>query len=284
MASYINERYTQENEMKAHRLAKYFPILEGEEFKMLVEDIRKNGQLEPVVTYNGEILDGINRARACEVIGIEPKTEEYTGDDPLSYVVSINVRRRHMDTSQRAMLATEMLPEFTLQAKDRLSKTASVNAKAKRPEGSTGFVSTGGSVDPGLGWRGEHRARDDAARVFSVSAPTIQRAKRIQEQAPERVADIIAGRATVSQIDEELREAKAEKHREQAQEKETKTLPVQHPKAVKDYLVSCAVYRDSLELAIKCARADMFDPSAISIITTKHNAIRALMAEMEELV
>lgn len=41
--------------MKAHKLAKYFPILEGDEFKMLVEDIRKNGQLNPIVTYKGEI-------------------------------------------------------------------------------------------------------------------------------------------------------------------------------------------------------------------------------------
>lgn len=62
-------------------------------------------------------------------------TEEYNGDDPLSYVVSINIRRRHMDTSQRAMLATEMLPEFEAEAKERLRESARENAKAKRPEG-----------------------------------------------------------------------------------------------------------------------------------------------------
>ena len=123
--------------MEAHRLAKYFPLLEGDEFNLLVEDIRKNGQLEPIVTVDGEILDGLNRYRACQEIGIEPVTEEYTGDDPLGYVVSLNVRRRHMDTSQRAMLATEMLPEFEAQAAARKIETA----KGQRPNGSAAFVS-----------------------------------------------------------------------------------------------------------------------------------------------
>jgi len=163
-----------------------------------------------------------------------------------------------------------MLPEFEKEAKIRM------NTRGSSPSSH--------DEDLVINHQGYASSSVQAAKVFGVSGPTIQRAKRVHEQAPSRVADIIAGRATVGEVDEELREAKAEEHREQVREKETKTLPVQHPKAVKDYLVSCAVYRDSLELAIKCARADMFDPSAISIITTKHNAIRALMAEMEELV
>jgi hypothetical protein len=172
------------------------------------------------------------------------------------------------------MLATEMLPEFEKEAKARKEATR---------DKITGIFTPSPSKD-GNGKKRHNEATVEAGKIFNVSSPTIQRAKRIQQEAPERVNDIVSGRATVFQVDEELRETKAEKHREEVQEKETKTLPAQHPKAVKDYLVSCAVYRDSLELAIKCARADMFDPSAISIITTKHNAIRALMAEMEELV
>lgn len=263
--------------MKAHRLAKYFPILEGEEFQMLVEDIRKNGQLNPIVTYKGEILDGINRYRACEELGIDPLTEDYTGDDPLSYVVSINIRRRHMTESQRAALGTEMLPEFEAEAKER---------KATRDAVTGVFKPTSSKDEEGLifNHQGYASSSVQAAKVFGVSGPTMQRAKRAKEQAPERFKDIVSGKASVSEVDEELREAKAEARKTVEVEKEIKKLPTEHPKAVKDYLIACATYRDALELAIKAAKAMMFDPSAINMITTKHDMIRDLMNTMEELV
>ena len=187
--------------MEAHRLAKYFPLLEGDEFNLLVEDIRKNGQLEPIVTVDGEILDGLNRYRACQEIGIEPVTEEYTGDDPLGYVVSLNVRRRHMDTSQRAMLATEMLPEFEAQAKERI--------ETSRDEGGryAPFVSVDTNGKPNYN---ETTATAEAAKEFNVARVTVARAKRVKEQAPEKVADIVAGKTSVRAVDTELREARAE--------------------------------------------------------------------------
>jgi hypothetical protein len=120
-----------------------------------------------------------------------------------------------------------------------------------------------------------------AAKVFNVSGRTIQRAKQIKQEAPERVQDIISGRATVGQVDEEIREAKAEVRKSVEVDKEIKKLPIEHPKAVKDYLMACATFRDALELAIKAAKASMFDPSAINMITTKHDMIRDLMSDLE---
>lgn len=187
--------------MNAHKLAGYFPILEGEEFEMLVEDIRKNGQLEPIVLYKGEILDGVNRYRACERLGIEPISEEYTGDDPLSYVVSINIRRRHMDKSQRAMLATEMLPEFEEEAKERQGKRVDL---------------TLGSDDHNVSFG---RSRENVASIFGVSGPTIQRAKRIKEEAPGKVPAIVSGKESIFAVDEELRQAKKTAKREEYNEK-----------------------------------------------------------------
>lgn len=182
--------------MKIHRLAKYFPVLEGEEFDLLVEDIKKNGQQEPIVLYQGEILDGVNRFTACEKLGIVPITKEYKGSDPLAYVISENIRRRHMDASQRAMLAQEMLPEFEKEATERIAKSNQRGVEGRRSVG---------SQDP----TDEHRARDDAALHFGVSGPTIQRAKRIKREAPEKVDAIISGKTTVAAVDKELR-AKAE--------------------------------------------------------------------------
>lgn len=190
--------------MKFHRLARYFPVLEGEDFDLLVESIRKNGQREPIVTHEGQILDGINRWRACQKLGIEPEYRELPeGTDPLQYVVDMNIRRRHMDASQRAMLATEMLPEFEAEAKNRRSESA--KAQWSR---SVDQDHIGAKPEKAESWKDWKPARDDAAKVFGVSGPTIQRAKRVKEEAPDKVADIVSGKTTVTAVDAELRKAK----------------------------------------------------------------------------
>jgi hypothetical protein len=176
-----------------------------------------------------------------------------------------------MDTSQRAMLATEMLPEFEREAKAKKEATR---------DKTTGIFTPSPSKD-GNGKKIHNEATVEAGKIFNVSSPTIQRAKRIQQEAPDRVQDIVSGRATVGQVDEELREAKAEVRKAVEVEKEIKKLPTEHPKAVKDYLMACATYRDALELAIKAAKASMFDPSAINMVTTKHDMIRDLMSDLE---
>jgi ParB-like chromosome segregation protein Spo0J len=87
--------------LEFHPLADIFPLVEGQDFAELVDDIREHGLHEPIVVYEDKVLDGRNRLRACEVAGIEPTFTVYSGDDPVAYVVSLNLRRRHLDTSQR---------------------------------------------------------------------------------------------------------------------------------------------------------------------------------------
>jgi N6-adenosine-specific RNA methylase IME4/ParB-like chromosome segregation protein Spo0J len=96
------------SEMKFHRLADLFPLIEGEEFDALVDDIRQYGQHEPVVLYQDQILDGRNRYRACLAAGVACWFEEYDGEDPLAFVVSLNLKRRHLNESQRAMVAAKL--------------------------------------------------------------------------------------------------------------------------------------------------------------------------------
>ena len=84
-------------DLKFHPLADLFPLMEGAEFDALVADIKKNGLHYPIVLYDGKILDGRNRYRACLAAGFEPATRN--GDhhigDPAAFVTSRNIHRRH---------------------------------------------------------------------------------------------------------------------------------------------------------------------------------------------
>ena len=90
-----------------HPIAETFPLLEGTEFDALVADI-KTELREPITTYEGKVLDGRNRLRACIQAGVTPRFEEYEGDDPVGFVTSKNLHRRHLTNGQRAMIGAEL--------------------------------------------------------------------------------------------------------------------------------------------------------------------------------
>ena len=88
--------------LEQHPLSRAFPGMAEEEFQDLVNDINSHGQREPGVLYEGKVLDGWHRYLACEKAGIPFAHEELEGLDPVAYVVLKNLRRRHLNASQRA--------------------------------------------------------------------------------------------------------------------------------------------------------------------------------------
>jgi uncharacterized small protein (DUF1192 family) len=90
--------------MELHPLCTLFPRLVDAEFLALVADIRAHGLRVPITIHDGMILDGGNRYRACVQAGVEPVTQEFDGDNLASFVLSVNLHRRHMTPGQQAAI------------------------------------------------------------------------------------------------------------------------------------------------------------------------------------
>jgi ParB-like chromosome segregation protein Spo0J len=98
----------EDSRLEPHPLADLLPPMGPYEYEELKTDIFTNGLYAPIVLYEGRILDGRNRYRACQETGIPPRFTNYLGDDPVSVVASMNLHRRHLNPSQRAMIAARL--------------------------------------------------------------------------------------------------------------------------------------------------------------------------------
>lgn len=95
---------------EAHPVADLFPLMPDPELEALSRDIETNGLREPIWLHpDGRIIDGRNRYRACMLVGVEPETRVWEeGGDLVAFVVSLNLHRRHLSESQRAMVAAKI--------------------------------------------------------------------------------------------------------------------------------------------------------------------------------
>lgn len=186
--------------MKTHPAAKIFPALEGEPFRELVEDIRSNGLLEPIVLLDGLVLDGRTRLRACKAAGLEPRFKKYDGElDPIEYVRSKNLHRRHLSASQRAAAAA--LAEKLLESERELAARRRAQAKG-RPRGTKNHT----SPDSGPGQKcGD--SRDRVGEAFGVSGRQVDRARRLRERDPARFEAVKRGDQSIAAA---LRETRLE--------------------------------------------------------------------------
>lgn len=183
------------NVCEFHPLANLFPLVEGEHFESLVQDIREHGVREPITMLDGLVLDGRNRYRA--LIELAETGEELGpgwGDraggcltedelapshiwfirynaafegDPLAWVISKNLIRRHLDESERAMVAAD------------IGKLEHGGGRSK------------GSIEP--------LSAAQRARLLNISRISVRRADQVREQGVPELADAVRhGKVTVS--------------------------------------------------------------------------------------
>lgn len=96
--------------LQFHPVANIFPLMEGRPFEDLCDSIQQNGLMEGIWIYKGQIIDGRNRYRACRETGVEARFRAYEGEeaDLVGFVVALNLHRRHLSESQRAMVAANI--------------------------------------------------------------------------------------------------------------------------------------------------------------------------------
>ena len=164
-----------------HPAAEIFPLMQGDEFAELVQDIKANGLLEPVwVTPSGELLDGRNRARACATADVPIQTRVYEGQDPTAFVVSINLKRRHLSEEERAFLAVHLISVY--EAEGRIAKSqAAIAQRAREAAEDSADLHYPQQQD------NSKRSTAKAAADVQVAPRFVAQAKRIIEQAPDLV-------------------------------------------------------------------------------------------------
>lgn len=93
-----------------HPFANLFPMMTETEQRELATSIKDKGQMQAVVLHRGFVLDGRNRIEACAIAGVGARCEQFTGSDreALDFVVALNLERRHLTPSQRAMVAAKL--------------------------------------------------------------------------------------------------------------------------------------------------------------------------------
>ena len=187
-----------------HPVAELFPLLEGDELTEMAESIGRHGLLHPIVLHEGRIVDGRNRLRACELAHVEPSFTEWTGKgDPGDWIVATNLQRRHLNPSQRALIALELKKVYETQAQERmLAGTALAPSEASAaPDSETNTVGDPAppAEDSRVELRFKGKASEQAARATGVSARTIERAEQLVATAvPELVDAVRAGEASVN--------------------------------------------------------------------------------------
>jgi N6-adenosine-specific RNA methylase IME4 len=162
-----------ETTYQSHRLAELIPLMSDEQYEALRADVAKQGLLEPIVLYENQVLDGRHRYRACIATGTEPRFQQYGGDDPVAFVISLNVHRRHLTATQKGFIANDAVAAFEEDAKRHQGTRTDLqfNIPELVPESKAG----------------ERESRTKAAEAVGVNPHYVSDAKFVEREAPELV-------------------------------------------------------------------------------------------------
>ena len=206
-----------------HPIASIFPLMPKSDLQSLADDIKANGLNHPIVMYEGKVLDGRNRAKACEIAGVTPTYKDFAGSDPWAFVWSENAARRHLSAGETAIVAAEFQRGSSAWAAERemvragANKRRSVekegNTNAAKPEKQTGLLLdlTVWPARPSPVSPTPAKPKTDtlarAASAAGVSRATYAQATALLDRAPALAAKVKAGETTLKQATATMKRA-----------------------------------------------------------------------------
>ena len=183
------------HDLPFHPVANLFPLIDGPEFDALVSDIAANGLHEPIWLHSTDnaIIDGRNRYRACLAAGVAPTFRRWHGSGSLTqFVLSLNLHRRHLTSSQLACVGVEVLPWLEEEAKERQRLS-----DGRGQKGSQKFDYLNDD-DTNAG-----KAAAQAAELVGTNRQYVSDMKRMNAEAPALFAAVRDGKMTVTQAKRE---------------------------------------------------------------------------------
>ena len=124
--------------VEIHPAANIMPMMSEEQFEALKASIKKAGKLQdPIEMLEGKLLDGRNRLKACQELGIVAHAVEIECEAPNEYAISRNATRRQLTANQLAVIAVRQqenilqgfTPSKNLKTRDFLAKAVGVNPR-----------------------------------------------------------------------------------------------------------------------------------------------------------
>jgi hypothetical protein len=195
-------------QMKKHRF-NIFPEAKAEDYSRLRDDIIENGfdESQPVTIYEGEILDGWNRQKACNEIGIKPTYTTFRGThgEAIAFVMRTN-KRRNLNSGQWATVAAdaEDLMQVIAEATDE-ERRSMQSASLRETNAQKAMLAVGkmdSVCDKNLSQtinRNEHKnsTPTKAAELFNTNRTYVNQAVKMKQTAPEVFERVKAGTMTM---------------------------------------------------------------------------------------
>lgn len=189
-------------------LENLLPKLEVEKYNLLRADIIKNGCVNPIIVWNGLIVDGHNRYRICKENNIEFKTKEMNfanKQEAMIWAWTTQKARRNVDDGTLFRIAEKFRPYYEKKAKENMLATQN-NNKASAFQKSEKQVNT----------------TKELAKTAGVSTDTMNKVIQIQKHAPEPIKDAVESNVIsinkgyeltkrVKDVPEEQKETEAER-------------------------------------------------------------------------
>lgn len=190
---------------EVHSLAHLLPEMRPAEYVELREDIAANGLREAITLYEAKVLDGRHRYRACTELGVRPDFTTYQGDAPAAFVISLNIKRRQLSQSQKAMIASDF-------AQHLASEGHRGQNLRDAPRDSSGRVMAMPCSNSKESEQEEPRSAERAAQQFGVGHAQVIRANAVKREDPELAERVRNGELTVGAAYKQVSERSPQEH------------------------------------------------------------------------